>query len=45
VPAQQFGLQCEYDVPAENFLAIELNEGALRHVSGRVSYHPAFAAL
>ena len=45
VPAQQFGLQCEYDVPADVFMALELTPGALRGLSGLVRYHAAFAAV
>jgi putative acetyltransferase len=45
VPAQQFGLRCEYDVPADVFMALELTLGALRGVSGLVRYHAAFAAV
>ena len=44
VPAQQFGLRCEYDVPADVFMALELTHGALHGVSGLVRYHAAFAA-
>jgi putative acetyltransferase len=44
VPAQQFGLRCEYDVPADVFMAMELTPGALVGVSGLVRYHPAFGA-
>ena len=43
VPAHQLGLRCEYDVPADVFMALELTPGALRGVSGLVRYHPAFA--
>ena len=45
VPAEHFALHCEYDVPTEAFMAIELHPGALRRVSGTVCYHAAFAAL
>ena len=43
VPAHRLGLRCEYDVPADVFMALELNPGTLRGVSGLVRYHPAFA--
>jgi len=39
------GLGCEYDVPAEAFMGLELRPGALRGASGRVQYHAAFASL
>jgi putative acetyltransferase len=45
VPAGQFGLRSEYDVPAEVFMAIELVSGSLDGVSGLVGYHAAFAAV
>lgn len=44
-PAQEFGLQSTYDVPAEVFMAIELVPGALSKVSGVVNYHSLFNAL
>lgn len=44
-PAARFGLQCEYDVPAEAFMAIELRAGALQSASGTVKYHAAFSQL
>jgi putative acetyltransferase len=39
------GLGCEYDVPAEAFMVLELRPGALRGAAGRVQYHGAFASL
>ena len=45
VPAALFGLACEYDGPAEAFMATELVPGALQGAAGTVSYHPAFAGL
>lgn len=42
-PAREFGLQCEYDVPAEAFMVMELKPGALAgRRSGTVKYHAAF---
>jgi putative acetyltransferase len=43
--AQWFGLRCEYDVPADVFMAIELHRGSLVGVSGLVRYHAAFAGV
>lgn len=43
--AAGFGLQSEYDVPPEAFLAIELVPGALDGVEGTVAYHPAFRGV
>ena len=42
VPASRFGIACEYDVPDEVFMAIELEPGILRDTSGTVRYHAAF---
>jgi putative acetyltransferase len=42
-PASTFGLSCEFEVPDEAFMALELEPAALLDVSGRVRYHPAFA--
>lgn len=43
VPARQFGLRCEYDVPSEVFMALELPGRSLAGASGLVRYHAAFA--
>lgn len=43
VPASRFGLRCEYDVPDEAFMALELVPGALGGAGGTVRYAPAFA--
>jgi putative acetyltransferase len=45
VPAQEFGLRTEYDVPAEAFMALELKPGALAGQDALVQFHPAFAEL
>ena len=42
IPASKFGLRCEYDVPDEVFMAIELREGALKGRGGLVKYQPEF---
>ena len=42
LPAAQFGIDCEYDVPEGVFMAIELCPGALADKSGTVKYHAAF---
>ena len=41
-PSTRFGIRCEYDVPEDVFMVMELQAGALEGVSGAVSYHPAF---
>jgi putative acetyltransferase len=42
-PASRFGITCEYDVPDDVFMTIELLPSALAGKSGTVRYHPAFA--
>ncbi len=41
-PASRFGIDCEYEVPAEVFMAMELQREALSEKAGRVKYHAAF---
>ena len=41
-PAARFGIGCEYGVPEEVFMAIELQPGYLSSASGRINYHAAF---
>ena len=43
LPAVRFNIGCEYDVPAECFMLLELEQGVLRGKSGTARYHPAFA--
>jgi putative acetyltransferase len=42
VPASRFGVTCEYDVPDEVFMAMELKAGALKERPGVIRYHAAF---
>ncbi|MGH7399527.1 MAG: GNAT family N-acetyltransferase [Candidatus Rokuibacteriota bacterium] len=44
-PGVRFGLGCEYDVPLETFMVLELRPDALRGAAGTVQYHAAFASL
>lgn len=44
-PASGFGLSCEYDVPDDAFMALELKPGSLAGCSGTVRYHPTFAGI
>ena len=44
-PASRFGIRCEYDVPDDVFMALELLPGALAGKSGTLRYHSAFANL
>ena len=41
-PASLFQIRCAYDVPAEAFMALELQEGALDGVTGVAHYQPEF---
>jgi putative acetyltransferase len=43
-PAAHYGLRCEYDVPEDVFMALELHPGALNEVSGLVQYDAAFGS-
>jgi len=45
VPASRFGIGCEYDVPDEVFMALELGAGTLQGKTGTIRYHPAFSNL
>jgi len=45
VPASRFGLRCQYGVPDEAFMALELLPGAFAGRSGTVRYHPAFPSV
>ena len=42
-PASKYGINCEYDVPEEVFMILELREGALAGRSGTVKYQPEFS--
>jgi len=43
--ASERSIDCEYDVPAEAFMLLELQSGYLHGASGTIRYHPAFGAL
>ena len=43
--ASEFGLSCDYEVPDEAFMALELRPGSLDRLSGTVQYHPCFDTL
>lgn len=43
VTAKRKGLLCEYDVPEEAFMVVELREGALAGRRGLVRYRPEFS--
>jgi putative acetyltransferase len=42
LPASRFGIGCEYDVPDEVFMMLELQPGFLDGTSGVIRYHEAF---
>ena len=44
-PAHQLGLTCDYDVPSEIFMALDLTPGSLDSMSGVARYHAAFGQL
>ncbi|MGQ0569035.1 MAG: GNAT family N-acetyltransferase [Armatimonadota bacterium] len=43
LPSVRFGIGCEYEVPQEAFMAVELQPGYLSGVSGKIKYHAAFS--
>ncbi len=43
VPSARFGIGCEYKVPEEAFMAIELQPGYLQGKSGTIQYHAGVA--
>ena len=45
IPASQYGVRCEYDVPDEVFMALELRKGAYRGKVGTAKYQPEFNEL
>lgn len=45
ISATRYALRSEYDVPADVFMATELEAGALHGVSGVVRYDDAFASV
>ncbi len=42
IPAARFEIDCEYDVPEDAFMVIELQPSYLAGAKGRVKYHSAF---
>jgi putative acetyltransferase len=45
VPAKRKGLRCEYAVPDEVFMIVELSAGALAGREGLVKYRPEFSSV
>ena len=44
-PASRFGVSCEYEVPDDSFMLLELARGASDGLSGLARYQPEFAEL
>ena len=44
-PSSRFGIDSEYEVPEEVFMAVELESEALSGHTGRVKYHHAFSKV
>jgi len=42
-PSSRFGIGCEYEVPEDVFMVMELQPGYLGGISGSVKYHVAFS--
>jgi putative acetyltransferase len=42
VEAATLGLRCEYDVPSEAFMALELGPGSVTGRSGTIRFRPEF---
>lgn len=45
VPAVKFGITCEYDVPEDVFMIVELERGALRDARGLARYDEGFGGV
>jgi putative acetyltransferase len=43
LPSVRFGIGCEYEVPQEAFMVMELQAGFLLGASGKIKYHAAFS--
>ena len=44
-PASQWDIKCEYDVPEEVFMLMELSPAYLQDYQGTIRYHAAFADI
>ena len=42
IPAARFGIDCEYDVPEEAFMVLELESNYLTGAKGKIKYHSGF---
>jgi putative acetyltransferase len=44
-PGSRFNIACEFEVPAETFMVLELQPEFLTNTSGTIKYHPAFSEV
>jgi len=44
-PSARFGIGCEYDVPENAFMVLELHAGFLDGAGGKIKYHAAFNGI
>ena len=44
-PASRLGLRCEYGVPDDVFMVLELDRGILQGKGGTIRYHSAFGSV
>lgn len=42
IPAVKYGIGCEFNVPQDAFMVLELQPGYLTGAHGTIKYHPAF---
>ena len=45
LPAARYGIGCQYEVPEEVFMVVELQPDFLQGVSGKIKYHSTFDNL
>jgi putative acetyltransferase len=45
LPASRFGIESEYDVPDDVFMAMEIQPDYLRDATGTIKYHDAFGGV
>ena len=45
VPSVEYSIKCEFEVPSEAFMILELKKGAFNGLSGTIRYHESFNNL
>lgn len=45
VPSVDYHIDCEYDVPADTFMILELQKGYLQEAAGTIRYHEQFGRV